>query len=185
MILFLIIPLLALLNFAAALGLPNPLLFTPSPNALTIASSSAALPILYDSADPEAIRIAVATFAEDILRVTGVKPDVYADALPDGANVAVIVGTISSVLLKGVRRPVADGNGQANGAQKPLAADGEPGKDDWESFDARVVTHPIKGVDEALVISGSDRVSDGRAVGRDAPADDSAAPSMVFTRCPR
>lgn len=157
----LLVPLLALLNFAAALGLPSPLVFAPALDALTIASSSAALPILYDSSDPEAVRIAVTTFAQDVLRVTGVQPEVYADALPDGISAAIIVGTLGSLLLKSVRGAGNAPSEAEDSAQAPLAngKKRELDESDWESFEARIVSQPLKGVKEALVVAGSDRVS--------------------------
>ncbi len=144
-----LVVLLGLLSIVAGLGLPNPLVFEPSPDALTLASASGALPILYDSGDPEAVHIAVNAFADDIFRVTGVKPDVLTQ-LPPGIRAAIIVGTVNSELLAHVRtRPV-------DSAQVPLPPSGLSGA--WEAFDAHVVSSPLGGLDEALVITGSDRV---------------------------
>ncbi|BEJ01309.1 hypothetical protein CcaverHIS631_0511660 [Cutaneotrichosporon cavernicola] len=145
----------ALLNTVAGLGLPNPLVFEPSTGALKLASASGALPILYDSGDPEAVHIAVATFAEDVLRVVGVKPELNAGVLPPGTTAAIIVGTVGSTLLKCVRDHAGD-SFEIPHEQLPLAAPGLS-TDDWEAFDARVISRPIDGIDEALVITGSDR----------------------------
>lgn len=148
--LVLLVPLLFLVQLVAALGLPNVLTFAPSNGALTLASSAAAaLPILYDSGDSEAIHIAVRTFAEDILRVTGVKPEVYADTLPDGTASAIIAATVGSALLQRLGKK----------RTKPSTEDHlAPLDGKWESFDARVVSEPLEGLDEALVVAGSDRV---------------------------
>ncbi|BEJ10592.1 hypothetical protein CspHIS471_0100140 [Cutaneotrichosporon sp. HIS471] len=145
----------ALLNMVAGLGLPNPLVFEPSTGALKLASASGALPILYDPGDPEAVHIAVATFAEDVQRVVGVRPELHDGALPPGTTAAIIVGTVSSTLLKRVRDHVG-GRLEIPHEQLPLAAPGLS-TDDWEAFDARVISRPIDGIDEALVITGSDR----------------------------
>lgn len=158
-IVLLVLSLLAPLNLVAGLGLPNALVFEPSPDALTIASASGALPILYDSGDPEAVHIAVNTFAEDVQRVTGVKPEIYQDDLPNGSSAAIIVGTIGSVLLRNVRCSFENKNTHSDGAQTSFAGYASMSENDWESFNARVVAQPLKGIEEALVIAGSDKVS--------------------------
>lgn len=155
----LILALLAAVNLVAGLGLPNPLIFEQSADALTLASVSTAIPILYDSSDPEAVRIAVTTFAEDVFRVAGVKPDVYADALPSGTRTAIVVGTVHSALLQRVRLQASRGHTvDANSRQVPLDVPESLLAGQWEAFDARVLSHPLEGLDKALVITGSDRV---------------------------
>ena len=114
------------------------------PSHFTIASKyhHYAAPILLDSSDNIAIHIAAKTFAEDVYRVTGVRPDLYNDTLPDGTKEAIIVGSVSSGLVDGL--------------QDVEYVEGLKGK--WESYDMRVKNN-VKGVEDALVIVGSDRVS--------------------------
>lgn len=100
-------------------------------------------PILTSSKDNIAVHLAAAAFIEDIRRVTGVKLDIYNDTLPAGVKQAIIVGTSESDLI-----------GSLDGYQ--YLRDELKGK--WESFDIRVVDKPLKGLEKAAVISGSDRV---------------------------
>ncbi|WVF70255.1 hypothetical protein IAT40_005044 [Kwoniella sp. CBS 6097] len=100
-----------------------------------------ATPLLLDSKDNEAIHIAAQTFAHDVYRVTGIKPDLYNDTLPTHVKHAIIVGSVESGLIGDLE------NGPAY--------DGLHGK--WESYDVQVVSGPLKNVDKALVVVGSDR----------------------------
>lgn len=114
-----------------------------SGNAILLAGDGAALPILVDSADSEAIHIAVRTFADDVERVTGLRPEVYKDSLPKGhRGPAVIAATAGSSLLSSLKgRSVGDLKGK------------------WESYHTSVVKEPCAGVKEGIVVAGSDRVS--------------------------
>ena len=107
---------------------------------LTIASSphKYATPLLLDSKDNVAIHLAARTFANDVYRVTGVRPEMYNDTLPKGTKEAFIVGSASSDLI-----------GNTAGAGSPSGT--------WESYDVRIVPHPATGIERALVAVGSDR----------------------------
>jgi hypothetical protein len=105
---------------------------------------SASLPILTSSKDNIAVHLAVASFVTDVEKVTGSKLKVYNDTLPGHSKKAVIVGTSGSQIVKGLR-----------GYQGVV--DDLEGK--WESFDIRVLDEPTQDLEEAMVISGSDRVS--------------------------
>lgn len=114
----------------------------------TIASSHPSFrpsenPVLTSSQDNIAVHLAAAAFVQDLERVTGVKLEIYNDTLPAGVKQAVIVGTSESDLIESL-----DG-------YKDIR-DGLKGK--WESFDIRVLDKPLKDLDKAAVISGSDRV---------------------------
>ena len=102
-----------------------------------------AVPLLLDSKDDQAIHVAAQTFAHDIYRVTGRKPDLYNDTLPSSVDSALIIGSVSSRLISETRD---------SERLSPLR-----GK--WESYDMRVVKAPIKNLEKALVVVGSDRVS--------------------------
>lgn len=105
---------------------------------------SDSLSILTSSKDNVAVHLAVASFVVDVEKVTGSKLKVYNDTLPGHSKKAVIVGTSGSEVVKGLR-----------GYQGVV--DDLEGK--WESFDIRVLESPTHELKEAMVISGSDRVS--------------------------
>jgi hypothetical protein len=105
---------------------------------------SDSLSILTSSKDNAAVHLAVASFVVDVEKVTGSKLKVYNDTLPGDSKRAVIVGTSRSEVVKGLR-----------GYQGVV--DDLEGK--WESFDIRVLENPTHELKEAMVISGSDRVS--------------------------
>jgi hypothetical protein len=105
---------------------------------------STSLPILTSSKDNIAIHLAVASFVTDVEKVTGAKMKVYNDTLPGHSKKAVIVGTSGNEIVKRLR-----------GYQGVV--DDLEGK--WESFDVRVLENPTHDLEEAMVISGSDRVS--------------------------
>jgi hypothetical protein len=98
--------------------------------------------LLLDSADDEAIHIAARTFAHDIYRVTGVSPSLYNDSLPHDVKTAIVAGSASSKLISGL-----------HGTDY---ADDLKGK--WESYDVREVKEPGHGLEDSLVVVGSDRV---------------------------
>ena len=110
---------------------------------LASAPHKRSVPLLLDSTDDEAIHVAAQTFAEDVFRVTGLRPLLYNDTLPTDEDRAIVVGSATSRLVS---------NLQGNMGY----VDGLKGK--WESFDVRVMEKPVKGVDEGLVVIGSDRV---------------------------
>ncbi|KAK8849799.1 hypothetical protein IAR55_005135 [Kwoniella newhampshirensis] len=104
-----------------------------------------ATPLLLDSKDDQAIHVAAQTFIEDMYKVTGQRAKSYNDSLPRGIDRAVVVGSASSGLIRGL---------------KPRKAEDElrrglEGK--WESFDVRWQDEPVKGLKEGLVVVGSDR----------------------------
>jgi hypothetical protein len=133
-----------LLPVVSALGGKQCLSFdsTDSDSHFLIANYGSLVPIITDSSDSEALHVAASTFADDIERVTGSRPTVCNDTVPDWASQVVVVGTTSSPLLSGLA-------GSASGDLKGQ----------WEAYDMRVVANPVEGVAEALVITGSDKVS--------------------------
>lgn len=125
---------------AYALGGPRCVSFTPD-GALTLAlkQKGYALPILLDSRDPAPVHVAAQTFADDIQRVAGIRPQSFNDTLPTSATRAIIIGTAGSDLLSSI--------GDISRLEGL-----------WESYDIRVMDNPIGGVEEALIITGSDKV---------------------------
>ncbi|GFZ44409.1 LOW QUALITY PROTEIN: hypothetical protein JCM24511_02131 [Saitozyma sp. JCM 24511] len=103
-----------------------------------------AAPLLLDSGDDEAIHLAASTFADDIQRVTGQRPVLYNDSLPQSVDRAIVIGTRSSRLVQLLQDPGA--NDVHNGLSGM-----------WEAYDCRVIQKPLASVQEALLIVGSDR----------------------------
>jgi hypothetical protein len=95
--------------------------------------------------DYKVVHIAAAALARDIERVTGVRPRVADSAAGAGAaRSVVLIGTLG-------HSPAIDR--LAAGGKLPL----DEIKNQWESFVMAVVRQPLPGVEEALVIAGSDR----------------------------
>jgi hypothetical protein len=153
--LIVLVAILIATRLITALGIPKVLTFTSSNTALTLASAQHLLPILIDSSDAEAVHIAVSTFADDVMRVFGARPEVHTDSLPEGTSCAILAATVGSAIMRKVRGKAAS---QQTG-QKPLRAEGDELEGKWEAFDVRVVDQPMQGLGEALVIAGSDRVN--------------------------
>ncbi len=82
-------------------------------------------------------------FQEDIKNVTNVKPDLIIGEFPSKST-AIIIGTIGKSKL--IDRLISD---------KKLNVTSIQGK--WETFLIETIKNPLKGVDEALVIVGSDK----------------------------
>ena len=100
-------------------------------------------PIYLDPADWPGVLRAGADLQADVERVTGLKPVLTANGAPAG-KFAVIIGTLG-------KSPLVDGLVKSG----KLDADAISGK--WESFIITTVANPLPGVDQALVIAGSDK----------------------------
>lgn len=115
---------------------------------LVLATSDRAIPILVASSAPEALLVAVETFADDVHRVVGTRPEVHKDTLPSGTEGAIIVTIVGDGLL-------ASSTGSGNSDQMVFGS-GIEGK--WESYEVKRA-QAVAGADEGLVIIGSDKVS--------------------------
>ncbi len=115
----------------------------PEHSVMPLVHAGQAAAIFLDRSDHAGVRRAAGDLQADIERVTGVRPELHADRTPTG-RFAVIVGTLG-------KNPLLD----------RLAASGKiPGAEmarTWESFLIAVVASPVPGVEQALVIAGSDR----------------------------
>ena len=112
---------------------------------IPLVANGRAATIVVDPAEAEVVRIAATLFAEDVGRVTGVKPSVIAGAAPSKTDKPlVLIGTLgqSAPIEELIRRGKLD----------PAAIEGK-----WESFLITTVSDPLPGVPSALVIAGSDR----------------------------
>lgn len=100
-------------------------------------------PIIVSKKDGKTVNKVAQLFAEDVERVTSLKPRVITTTNPKSKNV-VVIGTI-----------------QGNDYLKKL---GEAGMIDvgalanaWERYIVKVIDNPSNGIDKALIIAGSDR----------------------------
>lgn len=104
--------------------------------------------IVHDAADPKAVQIAVRSLASDWEQITGTKATTCewasnATKSCGGTSAAIIVGTVDSSMIS------------ALGDRNKIDVSGIRGK--WETFKTTVVSKPLPGVKEALVIAGSDK----------------------------
>ena len=102
-----------------------------------------AAPIVLDPGDWPGVLRAGADLAADVERVTGIKPALATNGTPAGRQV-VLIGTVG-------KSPMIDGLVKSGKLDLGAVA----GK--WESFVITTVAHPVPGVDQALVIAGSDK----------------------------
>ena len=110
----------------------------------TLSSHSKSSPICLSSKDYSGVRlIAEKYFAEDIVKITGARPEMSVDSLP-GQQEIILVGTIGKNPM--IDRLIAEKRIDVNGI-----------KGNWESFVIQTVDTPFLGVERALVIAGSDK----------------------------
>lgn len=110
-------------------------------NGFSIHPGSAAIYI--DAADDWLVNKAATLLQTDMESVTGKKPSLLTSLSP-APKTAVIIGTVngSSIIQKLV-------------AQKKMDLAAIKGK--WEAFQIQTLAHPFPGIDNALVIAGSDK----------------------------
>jgi len=142
---FFFLLLLGLLSIARegfALGGARYVENTPSRGSFALVAADTAS-ILVDTNDWPGVVRATADLQTDVARVTGRTPSIFNDPKAAGKNV-VIIGTIgkSGIIDELIRAKKIDAS--------PIA-----GK--WESFFLQVVPRPLPGVENALVICGSDK----------------------------
>jgi hypothetical protein len=104
--------------------------FQPSAGGLDITNA----PILYSSDDFVGVGIAAESLATDYSEITGTKPT------------TIIVGSLNSSLIQRLSR---------NGTNSTLNVQDIAGK--WETFKTSIVSNPMPGIQNALVIVGSDK----------------------------
>ncbi|WP_301062810.1 glycosyl hydrolase 115 family protein, partial [uncultured Muribaculum sp.] len=111
-----------------------------SPDRFTLIQDGKSLPVYVDDADDSGVKIAVRNLAADFGRVTG-NDAVLADAPSESRMI--IVGTIDSPVMERIAKA-----GKIDASQL---------KGKYEKYLMSTVQSPLPGVDEALVIAGSDR----------------------------
>jgi len=111
--------------------------------AFPLVSGEQSAPIYADENDHWLVQKAANLLQSDIEKVTGKKPDL-AHALPAAAKNIIIIGSLDK---SGLIKQLVTAN--------KLHIDSIKGK--WEAFQLQMVRQPFSGVDNALVITGSDR----------------------------
>ncbi|MFI8378310.1 glycosyl hydrolase 115 family protein [Leeuwenhoekiella sp. NPDC079379] len=112
-----------------------------SKEAFSIVNAGQAVTIYYDRADADVVEIAANLLAEDIERVTDSKPKVISD-LP--VTNGILIGSLNTNIL--LQQLVREGK-----------LDAKDLKNGWERYTIQTIKKPFTGVDELLVIAGSDR----------------------------
>lgn len=114
------------------------------PGRFPLVASGEAAPIVVDSDDAAGVLRVAEDLRDDIERVTDVAPEVYRDQPPGSAKRVVLVGTLGSHAL--IDRLMDEHD-----------IDTDPLEGKWEKFLTFVVEAPMDGVEQALVIVGSDQ----------------------------
>ena len=130
---------LALALTAQAIDHPKATLPVVSPDRFTLVDNGIPVPVVVSQTEDKAILRAAGDLVKDFERVTGRKP-VLSEAPADGA---IIIGSLESPLVKDMIARGRFDAGELTGCT--------------EKYLIRTVKEPLEGVDEALVIVGSDR----------------------------
>ena len=133
---------LALVQSCFALGQPRYVEFTASPDNFPVVRENAAS-LFVDAGDFPGVLRAAKNLVTDIHRVTGKDAPLTVDEKSLPAHV-IIIGTIG-------KSPILDRLAKAGKIDLTSIA----GK--WDSFFTQVVSDPMPGVSNALVIAGSDK----------------------------
>lgn len=111
-------------------------------NAFPIVDKNGVSPILTDDAEDEVIRLIATELAGDIELITGSRPALINNPQP-ATRLAIIAGTVGR--SKYIDAMVQSGKLDVSKIQNQ-----------WESFKLQVIDSPISGIDQALVVAGSD-----------------------------
>src|ERR1700748_1529513 len=114
-----------------------------TPGAFPVVAKNSTAAIYTDDSDYFLVRKAAALLQQDIQLVTDKKPAMLNSWASPVKNM-IIIGSLERSGL--IRQLIKD---------KKLAVDSLQGQ--WEAYKLQVIHHPFKGVDNALVIAGSDR----------------------------
>lgn len=114
--------------------------FNPVLNYFPLVTNSTPCPIYMDTEEDEGVKIAIANLQNDLLKVCGIKPEANVDVK---SKRCLLIGTYQTSLIQ---RLVSAGKISKNDLD---------GKN--EKYILQIVTNPCEGVDEALVITGSDK----------------------------
>ncbi|HEX5790699.1 MAG TPA: glycosyl hydrolase 115 family protein, partial [Luteolibacter sp.] len=116
---------------------------------MVLVTGGSAVPVYTEAGDHEVVRVAAADLVADIERVTGCKPTLSNTRIDSEVRHrplprAIVIGSLD-------RSEVIRGMVEA-GKLDVTRVQGQ-----WEAFTLQVVANPVAGVNEALVIAGSDR----------------------------
>lgn len=126
-----------------ALGQVQYIETTPSKNGFPVCETNSVATIWVDANDWPGVVRAANDLGADINRVTGKSPAISNDPGLTGKNVVIIGAIGKSELIDRLIR------------EKKIEVSEITGK--WEAFFLQVVPHPWPGIDNALVICGSDK----------------------------
>ncbi len=115
---------------------------TPAPDTFPLVGQAPAA-IVCDPDDATVVSIAANLLADDVRRVTNLRPQVL-DAPPTRADALVVIGAV------GASRPI---DALIRTGKLNVAAI----KDQWEAYTIAVINDPFPNVNRALVIAGADR----------------------------
>lgn len=131
-------------NAGPSLGLQTDLVSEQAePGSFQLMAGKRAAPIFLGQADWSGVLRAGADLQADIERVTGTKPTLATNGAPEG-KLVVIVGTLG-------KSPLIDGMAKS-GKLKAKAISGK-----WESFVITTIANPLPGINQAVVVAGSDK----------------------------
>lgn len=135
-----------LVSTATAIGQDTCVTFQSSASTFTVASNGKASPIILSSDEWPGVQRAAQDFADDIQRVTGIKPTVAnsSSSAPARSSLPIIIGTLgkSSLIDQIVNTTKLDVSGIENV---------------WEAFSTQVVNNPLPGIAKAYVMIGADK----------------------------
>ena len=144
-VIFLIFSLLFLVscNSNSLINLQKQKSYIQTSSGFAIVNNNEATAIYLSDNDYEGVKKIVQKFQEDIERVTNMKPSIISNEIPSNGT-AIIVGTIGNSSL--IDQLIEE---------KKLEVSLIKGK--WETFLIQTIKNPFEGVEEALVIVGSDK----------------------------
>lgn len=119
-----------------------PVLTSPIEGSMALVAEGQVAGIYYSNEDAKVVQVAAEALRDDIQRVTDQRPQVSTDA-PQMSH-AVLIGTIGQSRL-------------IDGLISADKIDVSAIKGKWEAYAAAVVDNPLPGVDQGLIIAGSDR----------------------------
>lgn len=109
-----------------------------------ISSQTSVTSLYVDSKDHEVVKKIASLFQNDIENICGRKPILHHQLPASEKNIIIIIGSIdqSDIIQKLIK-------------DKKLTINHIKNK--WEAYQTSIITNPVKGIDKALVITGSDR----------------------------
>jgi hypothetical protein len=114
-----------------------------SEGSFTLISKNKVVPLFVNQSDYKGVLRAVNDLQADFNRVIGILPEVSTDKLPVSESI-VIIGTLGHNAL--IDKLAAEGRIDISSI-----------KGKWESFIIQAIQNPVKGINNALIIAGSDK----------------------------